>query len=109
MSWIDDAAREIWEVNWHLYEDELATIIERHFEAGLVGATEVDPLRWLDEAQAEIASLRKKVAGWKALCEKYMDLAGARGEKIALMEPRGGCGYRYHAADCDCGGVGGDR
>ena len=107
MSWIDDAAREIQD-HYGADSGHLGEIIERHHEAGLVGATEVDPLRWLDEAQAEIASLRKKVAGWKALCEKYMDLAGARGEKIALVEPRGKCGYRYHAADCDCGGVGGD-
>jgi len=31
-------------------------------------------------------------------------------EKVAQLDPpRGPCGMRWHAADCDCGGVGGDR
>lgn len=28
---------------------------------------------------------------------------------VAAPEVRGPCGMRYHAADCDCGGTGGDR
>ena len=27
----------------------------------------------------------------------------------SILHPRGGCGYRYHAADCTCNGEGGNR
>lgn len=48
-----------------------------------------------------------------ALAEEFAPLAEFAIEKcqneLDIVARYGPCGMRYHAKDCDCGGVGGDR
>lgn len=58
------------------------------------------------EQQGEEDCPRRFAAG----CVEYnRKLFGARSRLTEVDPPRGACGMRYHHADCDCGGVGGDR
>ena len=66
----------------------------------------------LSVAIARAQAWRDLCSHFKALCGHYKELAEARNEKLAKYRqkvPRGPCGIRNHAADCDCGGAGGDR